>query len=433
MRISCSTVTRDFVRELQTPILILPDDIPAHPYDVAHGGGDARSAVRAEHVPVESSPWTGFRWRCARYGPSSGRIDRISEKTSDAVPTPCVDGRARDRTERVPGRRCADGIRCRGRSRISRVTRLDITSREPAFGGRSFGAVGQYEILLGTATAVADPGAPPRAQDRGYRERPAQRGRAGRVHLRGRHPQAGRHHTGGNGRPRVRGQQPLAATSFSATSTRRGGATRPGNAGSAFLMDQGLYVRLERLAARRIGGRRPAPGAGGLSARHPTTARTITGVSMEDVAGSGQRSVRAADLPGGDARASAATLTHRQLQDDPRQTVPADGWRYVDGHDGRGHAARGNRRGNHLRVRVRGPGSDRPRPGLQRHARSRVVRARYRPADDRGVANPLFVDGVPVLDHAVAVGILAERPDESGTSSTRASTRTRRVGASSTA
>ena len=42
----------------------------------------------------------------------------------------------------------------------SRVTRLDITSREPAFGGRSFDAVGPYEILLGTATAVADPGAP---------------------------------------------------------------------------------------------------------------------------------------------------------------------------------------------------------------------------------------------------------------------------------
>ena len=39
----------------------------------------------------------------------------------------------------------------------SRVTRLDITSRETAFGGRSFGAVGAYEILLGTATAVADP------------------------------------------------------------------------------------------------------------------------------------------------------------------------------------------------------------------------------------------------------------------------------------
>src|SRR5882672_7696687 len=29
------TVTRDFVRNCQTPILILPDDIPAHPYAVA--------------------------------------------------------------------------------------------------------------------------------------------------------------------------------------------------------------------------------------------------------------------------------------------------------------------------------------------------------------------------------------------------------------
>ena len=29
------TVTRDFVRTCQTPVLILPDDIPAHPYAVA--------------------------------------------------------------------------------------------------------------------------------------------------------------------------------------------------------------------------------------------------------------------------------------------------------------------------------------------------------------------------------------------------------------
>src|SRR5213078_110267 len=29
------TVTRDFVRNCQTPVLILPDDIPAHPYKVA--------------------------------------------------------------------------------------------------------------------------------------------------------------------------------------------------------------------------------------------------------------------------------------------------------------------------------------------------------------------------------------------------------------
>ena len=29
------TVTRDFVRDCQTPILVLPDDVPAHPYAVA--------------------------------------------------------------------------------------------------------------------------------------------------------------------------------------------------------------------------------------------------------------------------------------------------------------------------------------------------------------------------------------------------------------
>jgi hypothetical protein len=27
------TVTRDFVRNCRTPVLILPDDIPAHPYE----------------------------------------------------------------------------------------------------------------------------------------------------------------------------------------------------------------------------------------------------------------------------------------------------------------------------------------------------------------------------------------------------------------
>jgi hypothetical protein len=29
------SMTRDFVRNCQTPILVLPDDVPAHPYAVA--------------------------------------------------------------------------------------------------------------------------------------------------------------------------------------------------------------------------------------------------------------------------------------------------------------------------------------------------------------------------------------------------------------
>jgi pimeloyl-ACP methyl ester carboxylesterase len=46
------TVTRDFVRSCQTPVLILPDDIPAHPYAVA-----MESAMLAPKAEVSIFPW----------------------------------------------------------------------------------------------------------------------------------------------------------------------------------------------------------------------------------------------------------------------------------------------------------------------------------------------------------------------------------------
>jgi pimeloyl-ACP methyl ester carboxylesterase len=46
------TVTRDFVRNCQTPVLILPDDIPAHPYAVA-----MESAMLAPNAEVSIFPW----------------------------------------------------------------------------------------------------------------------------------------------------------------------------------------------------------------------------------------------------------------------------------------------------------------------------------------------------------------------------------------
>jgi len=46
------TVTRDFVRQCQTPILILPDDIPAHPYAVA-----MEAAMLAPKAEVSMFPW----------------------------------------------------------------------------------------------------------------------------------------------------------------------------------------------------------------------------------------------------------------------------------------------------------------------------------------------------------------------------------------
>jgi pimeloyl-ACP methyl ester carboxylesterase len=46
------TVTRDFVRHCQTPVLIMPDDIPPHPYAVA-----MESAMLAPKAEVTMFPW----------------------------------------------------------------------------------------------------------------------------------------------------------------------------------------------------------------------------------------------------------------------------------------------------------------------------------------------------------------------------------------
>ncbi len=46
------TVTRDFVRNCRTPVLILPDDIPAHPYAVA-----MEAAMLAPNAEVSMFPW----------------------------------------------------------------------------------------------------------------------------------------------------------------------------------------------------------------------------------------------------------------------------------------------------------------------------------------------------------------------------------------
>lgn len=52
------TVTRDFVRSCQTPVLVLPDDIPAHPYAVA-----MESAMLAPKSEVSLYPWKDPRDR----------------------------------------------------------------------------------------------------------------------------------------------------------------------------------------------------------------------------------------------------------------------------------------------------------------------------------------------------------------------------------
>jgi pimeloyl-ACP methyl ester carboxylesterase len=46
------TVSRDFVKSCQTPVLIMPDDVPAHPYAVA-----MESALLAPNAEVTMFPW----------------------------------------------------------------------------------------------------------------------------------------------------------------------------------------------------------------------------------------------------------------------------------------------------------------------------------------------------------------------------------------
>ena len=45
-------MTRDFVRECRTPILVLPDDVPAHPY-----AGAMKSARLAPNSQASLYPW----------------------------------------------------------------------------------------------------------------------------------------------------------------------------------------------------------------------------------------------------------------------------------------------------------------------------------------------------------------------------------------
>ena len=311
----------------------------------------------------------------------------------------------------------------------SRVTRLDITSRGPAFGGRSFGAVGAYEILLGTATAVADPGAPPDAGIVDLENAP--RNADGLVEYtfevdilkpvdvtRGNGVLV--YEINNRGRNIVFGYFPRGGAGLRGRERRQRVPHGPG-----------LHLRLERLAARRAGRRRPASGAGDSSARHrrrPDDYRHLDG----GVAEPGQRRVREVDLSGGDAR--------RDRRD--AHASPAPGRSAPDGsgrpmglrrrHDGRSHAPRGNRRGDHLRVRVRGPESNRSRPGFQRHARFRVVRA-LSPRRRSGRRQPALRGRHAGARPRGGRRFLAERPDGPGTSSIRASTRTPRGGASSTA
>ena len=68
------TVTRDFVRSCQTPVLVMPDDSPPHPYVVAMESAMLAPKSEVSLYPVEGHQGQDSRWQCARCALSCGRI-----------------------------------------------------------------------------------------------------------------------------------------------------------------------------------------------------------------------------------------------------------------------------------------------------------------------------------------------------------------------
>ncbi len=50
------TVSRDFVRSIKTPLLIAPDDVPAHPYKVAMEVASLAPKAEVTIYPWKDSP-----------------------------------------------------------------------------------------------------------------------------------------------------------------------------------------------------------------------------------------------------------------------------------------------------------------------------------------------------------------------------------------
>lgn len=282
----------------------------------------------------------------------------------------------------------------------SRVVRLEVTSRGPAFGGRSFGAIGPYEILLGTATAVADPSAALNAGIVDLDKAP--RNAAGLVEYRFEFDvlkpldlSKGNgvlvYEVNNRGRNIVFGYFHGAGRGYAAE-----------HAGNGFLMDEGYtYVSSGWLHG--------APGSGSprpvLADLPPATdgGRTITGLSMEEWQNPDSASFGRLTYPAATLDPSRATLTHRQLQNDPRQAAPADQWRYVDETTVALTPPAGTDAGTiyEFVYEARDPIV----MGLGFAAvREFVSFMRHSPADEQGAPNPLFAAGRPVLQHAVAVG-----------------------------
>ena len=284
----------------------------------------------------------------------------------------------------------------------SRVTRLEIASRTPAFGGVGFDRVGPYEILIGRATAVIDPKAGDGIVDLDKAPRTA----SGLVEYsfdvqilkpvdlaKGNGVLAYEVNNRGNR---------LVYNYFN-----EGGAGyEASNVGNAFLMKNGYTVVWSGwMHGESRAGSTAAPPL--LFAQFPVATdggRPIVGTVREEwirdtaPALSGQLTYPAASLD-----QSKATLTYRQNEGNPRRPLSAAHWSFADDRTVKVVPPPDADAGTiyefiyqATRPVVAGVGF----AGI----RDIVSYLRYTAADDSGNLNPLFVNGAAVLKVAVSTG-----------------------------
>lgn len=290
----------------------------------------------------------------------------------------------------------------------SRVTRLEITSRRPAFGGKSFGTIGPYEILVGRAHAVADPRAAINAVIADIDKAP--RNAAGLVEYsfdiqilkpvditKGNKAMYYEFNNRGNGH--------VIEYFLEALPPHTGVAYEEANVGNGFFMNAGYTLVMNGWQTGS-----PAPAKDRLPpvfADVPVATENgqpILGMSREEWIGGGARTARRRlTYPAATLDQSKATLTVRQNEADPRQPVPPAAWSFVDdttvdirevaGTDGGTLYEFIYQAKNPL---VMGLGF----AGI----RDFVSFLRFRATDDMGIQNPLFAGGQPVLKVAVSTG-----------------------------
>jgi hypothetical protein len=284
----------------------------------------------------------------------------------------------------------------------SRVISLDVTTRRPAFGGRSFGSAGAYEVLIGKARAVLDPAAAlntgivdidkaPRNAD-GMIEygfdvqilKPADIRKGNRT----------LYYEFNN-----RGAK-LVFSYFNEA----GDGFEESNAGIGFLMEQGYTVVSSGWFA---GAGAPGANPRALFAQLPIATehgQPIVGTAREEwIRDTGSSTTFPLSYPAATQDQARAVMTVRVREGDPRRPLPPSQWSFAS------------------ESTVTIPQAGRADAGsiyeLQYQAKNPVVAGigfaairdfvtflKHAPADEAGHENPLFVSGKPALSVAVSTG-----------------------------